>query len=97
MQESAILAARWSTGRLGDPSYFARCVIHKVLNANADDNELTGAGLWTETCDDNEYPVLVINAHSGLAWTCDDTEVHQRPPDNAEHVSVFHLPEVAYD
>lgn len=91
MQEAAIVAASESVERLGDPSYFARRVIHKVLNACADPDSPVGCGLWTETCDDNEYPVLVINAHTGLAWTCGDAEIHNSAPADAKHVESFHL------
>lgn len=93
MQRTAIEAARASVGRLGDPSYFARRVIHKVLVACADPESETGCGLWTTGPDDNEYPLLVVNAHSGLAWLCNDTDFGKDAPASAVHISQF---EIAY-
>lgn len=54
--------------RIGDPSYFARIVIHHVLHSIADENSELGFGLWTTHPCDNEHPILVINAQTGEHW-----------------------------
>jgi hypothetical protein len=64
-QDAAIKEIPSASRRLGDPSYFTRILIHRLLNADADPDSETGHGLWTEQPDDNEYPILVINAVSG--------------------------------
>jgi hypothetical protein len=89
-QVRAILAARESTDRLGDEAYFARRVIHKLLLAEADADSATGHGLWVTTPCDNEYPILVINANTGMAWLCGDNE-YRLDPDEAVHVNDFDL------
>jgi hypothetical protein len=68
MHANAIKAAQDSVSRLGDPEYFTRRVIHKVLNMQDPDAGETGHGLWVGEMPDNEYPILVINAESGAAW-----------------------------
>jgi hypothetical protein len=72
MQATALQAAVESTKRLGDESYFARRVIHKVLNSVDPDAAETGHGLWTVAPPDNEYPVLVINSQTGAYWYVPD-------------------------
>lgn len=58
--------------RLGDPSYFARIIVHRVLIDIADDTSPTGFGLWTTGPDDNEHPILVVNAMTGHHWYVDE-------------------------
>lgn len=66
---AALAALPKAAGRVGDTSYFARIIVHNVLNAVADPDSETGAGLWTVFPDDNDgYPVLVINAQTGKHW-----------------------------
>jgi hypothetical protein len=98
MQAKAIIAARESAERIGDPPYFARRVIHKLMNATASPDRDTGAGLWTHAPCDNEYPILVINAITGMAWRTPYTwgldEFRHSAPEDARHISVFELSEI---
>lgn len=61
-----------ASGRIGDESYFARIVIHNTLLRLADPESETGFGLWTAHPDDNEHPILVVNALTGKHWYGDD-------------------------
>lgn len=54
--------------RAGDPSYFTRILIHRILVAVADPDADTGTGLWTTFPCDNEHPILVVNAETGHHW-----------------------------
>lgn len=89
-QLRAILSARASTERLGDESYFARRMIHKMMLAEANPDSATGHGLWVSQPPDNEHPILVINATTGMAWLCDDNE-YRLDPDEAVHVNDFDI------
>jgi len=89
-QVHAIIAARDSQERLGDEAYFTRRVIHKLMITEADSDSPTGHGLWvTDPCD-NEYPILVINAKTGMAWLSDENE-YRNDPDEAVHINDFDL------
>jgi len=62
-------------GRVGDPSYLARIIVHKVLESLADSNTPTGFGLWVDhPCDNDGYPILVIDARTGSAWFADESK-----------------------
>ena len=80
MQETALIAARESVARLGDSSYFARRVVHKILNTYDQNAGETGHGLWTDSPPDNEHPVLVINAETGQYWYTAEGSIHLDPP-----------------
>lgn len=56
--------------RTGDPSYFTRILVHNILDELTDRNSETGFGLWSSALgmDDNEHPILVINADTGRHW-----------------------------
>ena len=75
LHNAALAALPKAKGRIGDPSYFARILIHNVLIEAADPDSETGAGLWTSETgmDDNEHPVLVINAETGEFWYANET------------------------
>lgn len=69
IHQAALAALPKAEGRIGDEAYFARIVIHNVLVAVADPDSETGTGLWTEyPCDNDGYPILVINAETGEHW-----------------------------
>jgi hypothetical protein len=68
LHNAALAALPKAMNRRGDPSYFARIIVHNCLVAVADPNEETGAGLWTKYPDDNEHPILVLNAETGEHW-----------------------------
>jgi hypothetical protein len=58
--------------RKGDPAYFARILVHNVLDELADADSATGHGLWIDWPCDNQYPVLVVNAMTGEHWYSTD-------------------------
>lgn len=68
LHDAALAALPKAMKRIGDESYFARILVHNVLNAVADPDEETGSGLWTTCFGDNEHPILVINAMTGAHW-----------------------------
>ena len=70
--------------RIGDPSYYARIVIHHVLDAIADVDSELGFGLWTTRPCDNEHPVMVINAMTGECWYSGDAGFRYDKPVFAE-------------
>lgn len=80
----ALRGVEKAQGRIGDPSYFARIVIHHVLNEIADPDSELGFGLWTTRPCDNEHPILVINSQTGEHWFTDDasfaTDKQDAPP-----------------
>ena len=59
-------------GRIGDPSYFARIVVQHTLARLAEAESETGFGLWVTHPDDNEHPIMVVNAMTGQWWYSDD-------------------------
>jgi hypothetical protein len=71
-QQTAIAQIPAARGRVGDPAYFARIIVHRLLHADADHESETGHGLWVEYPCDNEHPILVINAMTGEEWFCGD-------------------------
>jgi hypothetical protein len=66
--------------RIGDPSYFARIIIHRTLNDLANVNYTTGFGLWTGAVPGSEHPVLVINALTGRYWFATDATYRKDDP-----------------
>lgn len=68
LHDAALRALPKASGRIGDPSYLTRIIVHNVLHEIADVDSLTGFGLWVEYPDDNEHPILVINAMTGDHW-----------------------------
>lgn len=68
LHDHAFIAAVASVPRLGDPSYFARRVLHLTLQALDPECSETGYGIWTDRMDDNEHPILVINGQTGMCW-----------------------------
>lgn len=64
-QNSAIGLIPKAMRRAGDPSYFTRILIHNLLMLEASVESETGHGIWTEFPDDNEHPILVIDAETG--------------------------------
>lgn len=77
---TAIAEIEAASARKGDPSYFARILTQRVLNALADPDSETGFGLWTTGPDDNEYPILVINANTGQHWYADESTYRDSQP-----------------
>jgi hypothetical protein len=73
-------AAVTALPRLGDPSYFARRVLHLTLQAVDPECSETGFGIWTDHPDDNEYPILVINGQTGTCWFS-DADSYMNDPD----------------
>ena len=59
-----------AASRVGDPSYFARIIIHNVLATIADPDSETGFGIYTDSLGepDNEHDVLVIDANTSRYW-----------------------------
>ena len=72
LHDEAIALIPKASVRLGDTSYFARILIQNLLRGFASPDRDTGAGLWVSHPDDNEHPILVINAHTGEHWFCDE-------------------------
>lgn len=68
LHDVALEGVEKGRNRIGDPSYFARIVIHHVLHSIADPNSELGFGLWSDQPCDNEHPILVINAQTGECW-----------------------------
>jgi hypothetical protein len=54
--------------RAGDPSYFTRILVQRVMNEMFDPNRETGGGLWVGGPDDNSYPILVVDSMTGDTW-----------------------------
>jgi hypothetical protein len=90
-QQVVIDAAILSRPRLSDPSYFIRRTVQIALQRMDPEASEGGHGLWVAMPDDNEYPILVINAMTGLTWLADEHSYREDAPDGAVHVSEFVL------
>lgn len=88
-QNAAIVAAKVALPRLEDDSYFARRLVHLLLNDQDPEAGETGHGLWTDATGmpDNEHDILVINAATGLAWFAHDANAYtDDAPKGAKHL-----------
>jgi hypothetical protein len=70
LHDVALEALPKAAGRVGDPSYFARIVIHNILARIADADSATGFGIYSDAhgAPDNGYDILVIDANTGRYW-----------------------------
>lgn len=90
-QQVVLDCAIYARARLGDPSYFIRRTVHLAMNEFDPQMSETGVGLWTQHPDDNEHPILVINAMTGMAWMSDEDHYRESAPTLALHLSEFKL------
>lgn len=78
--DAALAALPKAMKRVGDPSYFTRILIQNVLDALADANDEYGFGIWSDGPDDNEHPILVIDANTGQTYKTDENSYRVRAP-----------------
>jgi hypothetical protein len=64
-------------------------VLHLTLNALDPECSETGYGVWTDRMDDNEHPILVINATTGQAWFTDPDSIRFDPDTHEVQGSAF--------